>query len=343
MLPFSFNYLEYLLTHPNEQPGASTCMPDGSTMRLVGVGVIQVTPAHLHAQHKAIVLSAGIHGNETAPIEWLNTLLNDLLDGHLQICHPLLLIFGHPLAMVAKSRELKFNLNRLFAGAHTQHPEDGEHQRAAQLERWMADFYALWPNAVRLHYDLHTAIRESIHEKFAVAPYIPERAHDLSQLAFLQKCGVDCVLFFHQATTTFSYHSAATHQAFAFTIELGRVHPFGQNDMRRLQLLDQAVRALITTPVIDWGKPDWQRCCWFRVTDVIIRKQANFRLNFPDELSNFTEFYDGDVLAYQDEQMVRVENGPKSVVFPNANVQVGQRAALLVQAMSQDECQQLNQ
>lgn len=45
------------------------------------------------------MLSAGIHGNETAPIELLNQLVNDLLSGSRTLAVRLLVVLGNPAAM----------------------------------------------------------------------------------------------------------------------------------------------------------------------------------------------------------------------------------------------------
>ncbi|CAG9001472.1 MAG: Succinylglutamate desuccinylase [Candidatus Celerinatantimonas neptuna] len=336
MLPFTNDYLAYLLENPDYQKPAEGRLSDDSRVRLLGAGAIEIIPARVSSPQKVIVLSAGVHGNETAPVEWLNQLLNDLINEELRLVHPLLLLFGHPLAMIAGQRELDHNLNRLFNGAY----RDGdsiEHRRAAELETWLDYFYLEYPGR-RYHYDLHTAIRKSVHEKFAVVPYMPNRPYHLDQLNFLQHCGVDCLLFFHQPTTTFSYHSALNYQADAFTVELGQVHPFGQNDLTRLWVLDQSMRQLLSREELVLEPLNLRRCQWYQVTDVINREQSDFKLNFAHDLPNFTEFNSQDVVAFQANREVIVVDGPKGVVFPNAHVQVGQRAAILVKVMSTEQC-----
>lgn len=335
MLPFSANYLAHLLANPDDPSGGELLLSNGITIRLLGPGALEIIPAQWAEQPKAIVLSAGIHGNETGPIEWLNRLLDDLLNEQQRTVHPLLLLFGHPQAMIAGKRELGTNLNRLFNGAHRHGEQDLEHQRAAQLEAWMDAFYRRHAGA-RLHYDLHTAIRRSQHEKFAVVPYCPDRPHHIGQYAFLQHCEVDCLLFFHQPTTTFSYHSAINYDADAFTVELGKVYPFGHNDPASLEALNKTMRQLLAEADFSTEQPDIEHCLWYQVTDVINRDSTDFELNFPDDLPNFSEFQTDEVLARQDDEPIRVSDGPKAVVFPNAQVQIGQRAAILVKELSHE-------
>lgn len=54
----------------------------GETLQPAGAGrgrVLELTPRQPYRQ--AMVMSAGVHGNETAPIELLNQLVGDLLTG----------------------------------------------------------------------------------------------------------------------------------------------------------------------------------------------------------------------------------------------------------------------
>ena len=55
-------------------------------------GLLEITPRRGYRQ--AVVLSAGIHGNETAPIELLNQLVKDLLGGEQTLAVRLLVILG---------------------------------------------------------------------------------------------------------------------------------------------------------------------------------------------------------------------------------------------------------
>lgn len=338
MLPFTQDYLSYLLSDPDNSVTGEHQLANGTSIQLIGVGALQVIPKQAATPNKAIILSAGIHGNETAPIEWLNGLLDDLLALRQETIHPLLILFGHPHAMRVEQREIEYNLNRLFAGAHRNHSVY-EAQRASQLETWVSDFFHAYP-AERFHYDLHTAIRGSKHEKFAVAPYIPSCPFTIEPFTFLQNCDVYSVLFSHQATTTFSYYSAKEHDAQAFTVELGKVHPFGKNDLNKLRKLDLTIRQLLSEPLIHLAKLNVDQCHWFDVRREVIRQFEDFRFCFPNDLPNFTQFKQGEVIGYQGEHPIMVDESSLAVVFPNPRVELDQRAALLVRELSRDECHQ---
>nr|WP_267897749.1 succinylglutamate desuccinylase [Dongshaea marina] len=124
---------------------------------------------------KDIVLSSGVHGNETAPIEICSDLITQLLNKTLTVRHRVLFIFGNPGAMALGQRQVEENLNRLFSGRHSQDDGviNGERRRARKLEQYVSQFFEQNPQTLgRYHYDLHTAIRDSKQEKFAVYPYL---------------------------------------------------------------------------------------------------------------------------------------------------------------------------
>ncbi|MDX1452669.1 MAG: succinylglutamate desuccinylase/aspartoacylase family protein, partial [Oleiphilaceae bacterium] len=150
----SASMLQACLRNLQQDFPRETNIPQGHC-RIHAAGILEIIPSQPKAP--ALVLSSGIHGNETAPIELLDHLISDILHHQLQPQRPLLLIMGHPQAMRENSRFVLFNMNRLFMGTHQQAPYAGsvDAQRAAVLEAALADFHSRFPIAE--HYDLHTA------------------------------------------------------------------------------------------------------------------------------------------------------------------------------------------
>ena len=134
-------------------------------------GVLQLLPQTPWTQ--ATVVSAGIHGNETAPIEILLQIMQALSEGKQPLSHALLLVFGNLSAIRAGRRYLHNDLNRLFGGRHLAVAPGNESRRAAELEGAVAGFFATADRqgqVRRLHLDLHTAIRGSRYRQFALLP-----------------------------------------------------------------------------------------------------------------------------------------------------------------------------
>lgn len=280
---------------------------------------------------KDMVLSCGVHGNETAPIEILRDIVHDLLQHYHEPVHRVLFLFGNPWAISAGVRELEYNMNRLFSGAHQQGTAL-EQQRAAQLEQYVTRFYEQAPvgQRERLHYDLHTAIRDSYYEKFAIYPFQHGRPYSKQQLSFLAQCGIHTILLNQAPTTTFSYYSVNTHKAQAFTVELGKVRPFGENDRSRFADTERMLRLLLQQHELELPEFTPEQHHIFAVQRVIDRTQTDFQLHFADDVANFTEFPVGYRLASDGEQQHYIEQAGERIIFPNAKVAIGQRALLLV-------------
>ncbi|TDO96199.1 succinylglutamate desuccinylase [Marinomonas balearica] len=276
----------------------------------------------------SLVLSTGIHGNETGPMELVNDVVKDILNTKLRLAVRLLVIVGNPYAALKGTRFCDVNLNRLFLGAYEKY-SGLEVARAIELERCVTQFFEKAPQEhVRLHYDLHTAIRGSKYKKFAVHPFVSKRHYDPSQFSFLTACGIDALLLSHQPTTTFSYYSYAMHGAHAFTVELGKVQPFGCNDLSELKHIDAGLRALIEKACL--VQSDEKPMKVFKIIDALIKDSENYRLNIDAEAENFTLFDKGTVLAQSEKGMYQIEQAGDAIVFPNTNIPLGQRAGLVV-------------
>ncbi|WP_440053066.1 succinylglutamate desuccinylase [Pseudoalteromonas sp. T1lg65] len=339
------SYLEQLkqsgdfltITRENEfslQP-ASFTLANGTEVTVKDTGVIQFEPDY--ETNKDIVLSSAVHGNETAPIEICDELIQRIIKGEISLKQRVLFIFGNPKSINIGQRFVDENLNRLFDGAHQNKTENPEQIRAANLETYVADFFTSVPEGrYRCHYDLHTAIRGSKNEKFAVYPFLNGAPWKKSQLQFLLACGVNTVLMMSSPATTFSYFSSANFAADAFTIELGQVKPFGENDMAKFASTKATLNALISQDEIEYGEFNANDFELFTVHRTINRTQQAFSFPFPDSAVNFTGFAKGELLATDGETEYFAEVEGEAIIFPNANVAIGQRALLTVVPMEID-------
>jgi len=307
---------------------------NGTTVEICCPGIITFEPDSLRLA-KTILLSSGVHGNETAPIEICDKLVEDLLHEKIQTQHRVMFIFGNLPAMNIGERFIEENLNRLFNDSLL--TDNLEQVRAQEIKREVHRFFngdseTPSSHAVsrRIHYDLHTAIRESKNEKFAVYPYLHGHAYNKDQLRFLSACAVNTILLSQSPTSTFSYYTSLNYRTHGFTVELGKVKPFGENSMANFSHVIDMLRQLITQqePIL----PPLNECPLdvFDVKQVIDKGSADFTLHFADNIPNFTGFPKGTLLATDGDIEYRALEDGESIVFPNANVALGQRALLTV-------------
>jgi len=317
-------------------PEIKTTLPDGTCLTRKAVGVLQITPPpdRANPNQEAVIISAGIHGNETAPIEVLNALVSELLNGEWLLACPLLLILGNPPAMVAGERFLDVNLNRLFNGAHNkpEYKRLPEAARAQFLEEMCRQFAMAHPQAL-FHYDLHTAIRPSQREKFALYPFVEGRQVPESQCNFLLEAEVDTLLLQHKVGTTFSSFSSSVLNSESFTVELGKVRPFGMNELSRFEGIKKALRRRFCGNPAPAKQSPFDHLTVFEVVHEILNTGKNFRFHVPDDVANFTEYASGTVIWEDDDTCYRVGAIPEAIVFPNRNVPVGQRVGLLIKPL----------
>ncbi|WP_129141399.1 succinylglutamate desuccinylase [Modicisalibacter coralii] len=300
----------------------------GGRYVLHGPGMLELQPAAARPSARTMVISAGIHGDETAPIELVGELLARIESGQLRPGAPVLVLLGNLPAIRAGTRYCATNLNRLFQ-RDVVLPDNDEGARAATLMATVDDFFARHPGP-RLHYDLHTAIRDSRYPRFAVEPFDEAAATADEQWRWLAAAGIQAVLHQHRHSWTFSHYSKHYHAAQAFTLELGKVRPFGTNDLHALRPLLTLLEALVEGREPPGGASPGTMA-FFRVAAELIRHARAFRLCFADDTPNFTEFAVGTRLAEDAEAGdFIVEGTPLAVVFPNAEVELGARAALLV-------------
>ena len=301
----------------------------------------------LSYNNKDIILSCGIHGNETAPIEICNQLIQRLILGQMSLCQRVMFVIGNLPAINAQQRFFEENLNALFSGvSHSSSsnlsqrycPMNFEQKRAATLEGAVTSFYQqdVLGSATkeRLHYDLHTGIRRSQYEKFAIYPYLHGKEFSKEQLYFLNACGINTIVFANAPTTTFSYFSAQRFNAHSFTIELGKVKPFGANNMADFNQLQQMLVKLLTDKELTVEPCDISSLNTFIISQRIDRFSADFHFNFTDDTANFTQFSKGTLLVSDGEKRYYSSSDHEAILFPNNKVTIGQRALLLVQPIN---------
>lgn len=316
------------LTLAGREPAEKTQLTvDGVRMRWLAEGALEVRPPEVRDNGMDLLLSAGIHGNETAPIELLDRLLHDIARGVVKPRARILFLFGNPAAIRTGGRFVEEDLNRLFNGRH-ESSSGYEAMRAHELERLATTFFSV-PQRTRLHYDLHTAIRGSKIEQFALYPYKEGRTHSVRELGRLRAAGMQAVLLQSKPSIVFSAFTYERLEAEAFTLELGSARPFGENQGLNVQRLEQRLKEIVEG--VEPSEDTFEGLQLFRVSREVIKHSDRFILHLPLQVENFSELSKNYLLADDPghPSWIIEESGAR-IIFPNPKVKNGLRAAMII-------------
>lgn len=300
----------------------------GFTVRLPARGILQIAAAGSPTHRKSVLISVGIHGDETGPIEMLAHLLDDLAATPQALGVDLMLVVGNLDAIAQCKRFVDADMNRMFRA------ERGELQSAVEAARAdivMRETAAFFENAgvERWHLDLHTAIRPSHYPTFAIVPELIADAPRKALIDWLAEAKIGAVIMNPKSAGTYSYYTSERFGAAGSTVELGRIGALGQNDLNLLAASSAALNRLIRcqpASVID--QQDTPHI--FKVAQEIVKLSAAFRMAFDKTTQNFTAMQAGGVIASDGDTVYSVGAAEEFVVFPNPDVRVGQRAGLMV-------------
>ncbi|AGH34436.1 TPA: succinylglutamate desuccinylase [Acinetobacter baumannii] len=290
-------------------------------------GVLECIP---HKSYKnSIVISAGIHGNETAPIEIVDRIVSDLFSGKIILNEHVLFILGNPEAIRKGKRYIDYDLNRMFCGGWSHLADSQEAKRAKEIEMLIKDFFDNKKSAIyRYHYDLHTAIKKSFIPTFALLPHKIE-GHSAILLKNLEAAELDGLVFHTTKGKTFTNFTSDNFNSASATLELGKANPFGKNDLISFSPIDLVIRNIISNKDnLDRKKLPISR---FKVIDTIIKKDESFVLNIEGDIPNFSLIEKGTIIAFDNKDKYQYLDKNVYVIFVNSNVKIGLRAGLVLE------------
>ena len=324
------SFLQFTLANDSVVGKSSLLIGNNIQVDLWGRGVLHISPQG-DSPINSILLSVAVHGNETAPIEIIDQLVSDIFAGKIIPKHRLLIVIANPEAIKANSREVDENMNRLFSPYLDSYSSDSdERRRSRKLMAYSRDFFAQEAEQ-KIHYDLHTAIRDSFYKQFAVSPNTNGSAITEYQYALLGQWGIEAILSTSEKSATYSAFTANHCGATSFTLELGKVKPFGENDLEDFAAVITGLQHAISDNV--FIPMDHKVALRFRVVGEVLKQTEDFRLCFPSNIANFTEFEIGDVLAADKDFEYLVKKRGERILFPNENVAVGQRALVIIRPL----------
>lgn len=308
----------------------------GFAVALPAAGIVTISqraagggPARVPAR-PAVLVSVGVHGDETGPIEAVAHLLDALSQTPSKLAVDLMVCVGNIDAIAAGKRFIDADLNRMFRPDRGALADAFEAARADTLIAASAAFFSA-AGPLRWHLDLHTAIRPSVYPTFAIVPELIADERQAALSAWLGQAGIGAVIMNPASSGTYSYYTAEHHGAAASTVELGRVGKLGQNDLALFAAVSAALDALLRGALAAAaGAPAAAPPQVFKVAQEVVKLSDDFRMAFGAGTRNFTALAPGEVIATDGDTVYRVGEAEELVVFPNPDVRVGLRAALMV-------------
>jgi succinylglutamate desuccinylase len=298
----------------------------GFTVSLPANGVMTVKAAGADPARPSVLVSVGVHGDETGPIELVAGIIDTLSHAPRALAVDLMLCVGNIDAIAQGKRFIDADLNRMFRAERGPLGGTFEAARADKLIAATEGFFAT-AGPQRWHLDLHTAIRPSHYPMFAIVPELIAEAPRRALLGWLGQAAVGAVIMNPKSVGTYSYYSAEHHGAAGATVELGRVGALGQNDLSQFAdagaALDRLLRGLPDVPVRTAPHV-------FATARQVIKLSEAFTMSVGRETWNFTPMKKGEVIATDGETVYTVEHDEELVVFPNPDVRAGLRAGLMV-------------
>lgn len=298
----------------------------GFAVRLPARGILQLGAPGRFLRRPRLLVSVGVHGDETAPIEMVAMLLGELARTPSALAVDLMVVVGNTAAIAQGKRYIDGDLNRMFTAERGALQSTAEAERADVIMRATASFLG-GQDADKWHFDLHTAIRPSHYPTFAVVPDVIAPTRKQNLLGWLGRAGIGAVILNRRPAGTFSAYTAHMFGATSATVELGQVGKLGANDLSRFADAHSALDGFLRT-----GRPPIAETLphVFEVAQELVKHSDGFRMAFGEDTQNFTAMGPGTVLAEDGAIVYRVGAETEYVVFPNPGVRPGLRAGLMV-------------
>jgi succinylglutamate desuccinylase len=297
----------------------------GFTVGLPAKGVLTVKAATSSAARAAVLLSVGVHGDETGPIEMVAYAIEALSRTPGEVAVDLMLCVGNIDAIAAGKRFIDADLNRMFRDQRGDLAGTFEAGRADTLIAATAAFFD-GSGPRRWHLDLHTAIRGSRYPRFAIVPELIADEPRRALIAWLGLGGIEAVIMNPASAGTYSYWTAERHGAAGTTVELGRIGTLGQNDLSQFAAMASALHGLLRGQAQAGGNQP----IVFNTAQSITKLSDAFTMSFGRDTENFTPLKKGEVIARDGDTVYTVQHDEECVVFPNPDVRVGLRAGIMV-------------
>ena len=304
----------------------------GFAVSTPGAGMILILAQSAEVDRSRLLVSIGIHGDETAPIEMMADILTEFVKKPHMLAVDLMIVVGNLEAISKASRFVEVDMNRLFDSEQPATASGAETHRATQIMEATERFLGRrGGGTLRWHLDLHSTIRSSLYSRFAIVPVaFDDGSGDAISAAlgtWLAGAGIEALVFNSLPSSTYSAFSARLSGVEGVTLELGTVSVMGKNSLGHLKQTRDALSGLMK------GNPlstDVSLPICFSVSREIRKVTASFDLRCDQATANFTEIAAHTIIATDGTETYATADRPAHLLFPNPRVAVGHRAALLL-------------
>ncbi|MFD2270721.1 succinylglutamate desuccinylase [Undibacterium arcticum] len=179
----------------------------GFSVRQPARGILQIG-ASQRAAPMQLLLSVGVHGDETGPIEMLAHLLDELAAAPQRLALDLMVVVGNLDAIAQGRRFIDADMNRMFRAERGDLATAGEATRADQIMQATEEFFCRRAGGKKWHLDLHTAIRPSRYPTFAIVPDLIADAGKQALFRWMAQAGIGAIVLNPTSAGTYSSWTA---------------------------------------------------------------------------------------------------------------------------------------
>lgn len=300
------------------RPNRTVTLP-GVTATWLIQGALALEPT-VPSALPAVIISVGVHGDEVVPIRLLNHWIAKWSLTGYPSHRPMLLVLANPLAVAAGTRFINHNMNRLFTAGSAE-KNDPEARRVVDIMAAVQAFMHRHPEG--LHFDLHSTIKPSERERFALVPASCVKRDQTELHHWFRRFGVDAWVQNRSEAATFSTFTGSLGYLSA-TIELGQVSSRGEPIDRFLPLVEE-----FSHLSHGLAEPSKHPCQRYDVVSEIIRPEGEFEVCLHDFV-NFKPLVANTVIARGESRQWFAEQDGDAVLFLNAEVPPGHRVGLII-------------
>ncbi|AIT08841.1 hypothetical protein LO80_01840 [Candidatus Francisella endociliophora] len=299
-------------------------LENGNLIKYYSDGIVAIFPA-IKTSQKAMIVSAGIHGDETGAVELVYKLFNSLLNGTV-ISRPLMIILGNLDAIKQGTRQVETNLNRCFDDDELSLNSSMEHKRALDIITAIDEFKEELDAkdiSIEMLLDLHSYVYPDYFsqyhdDKTQFAICVKEQPYSLNHEQILSACNLGKVITdIDMKGTLVSFIVKRYPYITSMVFELGHAHKLGKNNPLDLKNIADYIYAQVSETYNKNKQINPQQIERYKFCPPVIKNNETFELNSNICLRNFTKYEKGTVLAYENGEVIyRMPSNNHTVLFP---------------------------